>query len=185
MRNTGLPARQGRAGRVRPLTGTTSRAGALVAMTLLSVTLTLTGCSSALVGGAPSNGDPGGHKLAQLRDDPVFGSVPPVATTQPLVATAATHRPAGLDGGGGDAPAVSRNLTSSAAPASAFAFYDQLATSHGWTTAGHNYAGQPNSWRKTYPSELKAVLQLIDLDQRQTTPGAVHRYALNCGTATT
>jgi len=170
---------------MRLLTGTTSRAGALVGLALLGVTLTLTGCSSALGGGAPSNGDPGGRKLAQLRGDPVFGSVPPGATAQPLVATAATHRPAGLDGGDDDAPAVSRNLTSSAASASVFAFYDQLATSHGWMMAGHNYAGQPSSWRKTYPRGLKAVLQLIDLDQRQTTPGAVHHYALNCGTATT
>lgn len=184
-RNTACPALQGYAGQMQLLTGTADRAGALLALALLGVTLTLSGCSSGLVGGAQSNGDPGGRGLAQLRGDPVFGSVPPDLSAQPPVATPATHRPAGLDGGGDDAPAVSRDLTSSSAPARVFAFYDQLATSHGWTTAGQNYAGQPNSWRKTFPSQLKAVLQLIDLDQRQTRPGALHHYALNCGTATT
>lgn len=170
---------------MRLLTGAASKAGALAALALLGVTFSLTGCSSVLGGGSPSNSDPGGRKLAQLRGDPVFGAVPPGATAQPVLATTATHRPAGLDGGGDDAPAVSRNLTSSAASASVFAFYDQLATAHGWTMVGRNYAGQPSSWRKTYPTGLKAVLQLIDLDQRQTTLGAIHHYALNCGTATT
>lgn len=79
-RNTACPALQGYAGEMRLLTGTADRAGALLALALLGVTLTLSGCSSGLVGGAQSNGDPGGRGLEQLRGDSVFGSVPPDAS---------------------------------------------------------------------------------------------------------
>lgn len=62
-----------------------------------------------------------------------------------------------------------------------FAFYAQLAISSGWMQTGANYLGEPNAWHKTYPTGLHAVLQLLDLYQRQVTAGAVHRYVLNCG----
>lgn len=156
--------------------------------TLLAVSLAalvLAGCSAQIGGGSTSNADPGGKRLAQLRADAVFASKPSGASAEPVVASVATRRPAGLDGGGDDAPSVTVALSSAAPPRSVFEFYDQLATSHGWTAIGSNSAGRPNQWRKRYPSGLQAALLLLDLDQRQTGAGAQHRYQLICGTDTT
>ena len=97
------------------------------------------------------------------------------------MATPARHGPAGVDGGGDDGPSVSVKLVSRQPPVMVFAFYAQLAASSGWTATGQDAAGQANNWTKRYTGDLHATLLLIDLDQRVTTAGAQHRYALNCG----
>lgn len=129
-----------------------------------------------------STADPRNRKLDDLRADLVFAGLSAGADpVGPVVASPARNRASGLDGGGQDAPSVAAQFSSSAAPASVFAFYASRTAAGGWAGVGLNATGRTNSWRKTYPGGVQAGLLLLDLDQRLTSPGTAHRYTLTAG----
>lgn len=167
---------------MRRLRTHTSRASAgFAALALLAGLCGVTACSA----GTRGSSDPGGHQLAQLRADPLFGALPPGATADGPVLTSPAVRRSGAFGGGADSgPAVSARLSSTQPSASVFQFYAELAAANGWTARTTNAAGLTNQWHKRYPSGLQADAVLSALDPNGTAPGSLHLYALDCGAAT-
>src|SRR5260370_11704883 len=122
--------------------------------------LGMTACAPA--GSQPNAGDPGNHRLDQLSSDPVFAALPPGAVAKgPLTKAPARYRTPAFQPPGWDGPAVTLTFTSPNPPASVFSFFQARADSAGWRPGNQNALGYPQTWTKTYPDGVHAVLSLI------------------------
>jgi len=125
-------------------------AGALLGIGLLSG-----GC------GTPAGGDPGGRRLKELSNDPVFAAVPPGATRVTTIRHPAVYREPGFTGGGWHGPSVVATFRTASPPRDVYRFYAQRAEAAGWKPiAGVGRLGLTYRWEKTYPDGAFATLVL-------------------------
>lgn len=129
----------------------------------LTVALLATGSLLSACGGTPAGGDPGGKRLHELSNDPVFAALPEGATAVDVVRTPASYRKPGFSGGGWDGPSVVVTFTSSQPPADVFRFFDQRAASSGWTATASGALGLTDRWSKEYDGGAAATLLLANL----------------------
>ena len=108
--------------------------------------------------GTHTGGDPGGKRLKELGNDPVFAVLPPRATIVKLTRTPARYRQPAFQTGGWDGPSVSLVLRSPAPRAAVYRFYNRRAEAAGWRVTAVGGLGLPDSWRKTYPDGAPAYL---------------------------
>jgi len=110
----------------------------------------------------PNAGDPGNHRLNQLSNDHVFAALPPGAVAKgPQTKTPARYRTPAFQPPGWDGPSVTLTFTNPKPPAAVFSFFQASAASAGWHPANRNALGYPQTWTKTYPDGVHAVLSLI------------------------
>jgi len=132
-------------------------------------------------GGSAAGGDPGGRRLHELSNDPVFAATPAGATGVEVVKTPARHRQPAFQTGGWDGPSVVVTFTSSAPPEDVYRFYAQRAEASGWKGTASGSLGVTDRWAKTYADGARATLLLFSLTRSE---GAAERqYRLAGGVA--
>jgi hypothetical protein len=147
---------------------------------LLATLLTLVSVA-AVACGTPAGGDPGGKRLRELSNDPVFDARPPGAARVVLTRTPARYREPGFDAGGWHGPAVTATFRSEAPTAAVYGFYARRAKAAGWQATKSGALGLADTWTKTYPDGADAML-LLSLVARH--PNASpRRYTLAGGVA--
>ncbi len=148
---------------------------ALISLLLL-LAASLAGC-----GGAPSGGDPGGHRLQELARDRVFSAHPLGATVVSTKPTKAAHQQPGFTGGGWRGPSVVVTLTSAAPAAEVYRFYGARAVADGWKPVAAGSLRVTDRWSKTFPDGAPATLLISVLGMP--VAGAPQRYVLSGGIA--
>lgn len=151
--------------------------GVYIAAVALSLLLLLGGAC----GPSAGPGDPGNHRLSQLRADPVFALLPPGAQlSRPVQEIPAKWQDNGLfEPSGWNGPAVTMTLVDSDLPQTVFAFYAAQANGAGWVGNGNVRYGYPQAWTKTFPGEWMGGLSLIDISGTTAKPGEGHVFVLN------
>ncbi len=134
--------------------------------------------------GTPAGGDPGGKRLHELSNDPVFAAVPDGATTVRTTRKPAHYRQPGFSGGGWAGPSVEVALKSSAAPADVYRFYAQKAEAAGWRPTASGALGLTDRWAKSYPDGASATLVLSLLTRAQSASERLYNLAGGVAPAT-
>lgn len=136
----------------------------------------------------PGAGDPGNARLHVLENDAVINAVPPRSrrSRHPLIPCRDCEvndtlfsdptnvgylyvTPTWWDGYSWQPPEVQSFFYSSLTYGQVFAYYDRLATAHGWTVMSRADRGFPQAWQKTYPSGYQASFE-IDGGSMSTVP---------------
>lgn len=155
------------------------RGGKGIPISLTAVSVLLFLCAAC--GPHPGTGDPGNHRLDQLREDPVFGSLPPGAQQRGQVEKIPAKwidnglfEPSGWSG-----PAVRRTFVDADPPSTVFAFYAAQAAAAGWVSNGNQRYGYPQAWTKAFAGGWQASLGLTDMSGGTRKPASVHVFVLN------
>lgn len=153
--------------------------GKCISISLAAVSVLLLLCDSC--GPPAGTGDPGNHRLDQLRDDPVFASLPLGARLQgPVEKIPAKWRDNGpFEPSGWNGPAVKVTFVDAQPPSTVFAFYAAQATAAGWVGNGNMKDGYPEAWTKTFSGGWQGWLSLTDMSGATHKAGQAHVFVLN------
>jgi hypothetical protein len=132
-------------------------------------------------GGKAAGGDPGGRRLHELSNDPVFAATPAAATGVDVTKTPARHRQPAFQTGGWDGPTVVVTFKSSEPPEDVYRFYAERAEAAGWKATASGSLGLTDRWAKTYPDGAPATLLLFSLTRAAS--AAARQYRLAGGVA--
>jgi len=131
-------------------------------------------------GPQPGTGDPGNRRLAALRSDPVFATLPLSAQlARPAESVPARWRDNGLfEPSGWDGPAYIVTFTDTTASDAIIAFYSTAATDAGWVPNGNRSRRFPVVWTKKFAGGWIGTLHIVDLSGPSPPVGAPRRFIL-------